>query len=58
MIKCDKCQHKGVCKYEENMNKFEKEIREKQKLLEYQMFGCEINCKHFIEIESRLRGTY
>ena len=58
MAKCDKCQHKGICKHEENMKKYEAEVREKSKLMEYQMFGCEIRCNHFSEEKLALRGSY
>lgn len=47
MSKCEKCKHKGICKHEENMQKFEKEIREKERLLEYKYFHTEVNCEYF-----------
>ena len=48
-MKCDKCRHKGICKYEDNMKKFDEEIKEKSKLLEYQTFQADIRCEHFTD---------
>ena len=58
MAKCDKCVHKEICRHEENMKKYEVEIKEKSKLMEYQMFDCEIRCKRFSEEKMALRGPY
>lgn len=49
MSKCEKCKHKGICKHEENMQKFQKEITEKKKLMEYQTFRVEINCENYLD---------
>lgn len=48
-MKCDRCKHKGICKYEDNMKKYDSEIKEKSKLLEYGIFHAEIICEHFYE---------
>lgn len=49
MAKCDKCKHSGICKNEENMKKYEAEIREKSKLLEYQTFHADIRCDNYFD---------
>lgn len=49
MAKCDKCKHKGICKHEENMKKYEAEIREKSKLLENQTFHADIRCDNYLD---------
>lgn len=46
-MECDTCLHKGICKNEDNMKKFESDIREKQKLLEYQSFEAKIRCLNY-----------
>lgn len=48
MAKCNKCAHKNICKHEENMRRYEAEIKEKSKLLEYQTFHSEIRCDNFL----------
>lgn len=58
MAKCDKCRHEGICKHEENMKKYETEIREKSKLMEFKTFHADIRCENFLENELRLRGPY
>ena len=45
MAKCEKCLHDKVCKNKENMLAFEKEIREKEKLLENKLFHVDIRCE-------------
>ena len=47
MGKCDNCMHKSICKLEKEMNKFEAEIAEKVKLLEYAEFSAKVECKHY-----------
>lgn len=47
-MKCDNCQHKEVCKNHENMKKFESEIREKERLLEFKTFHADIRCNHYL----------
>lgn len=47
MGKCDNCMHKSICKFEKEMNKFEAEIAEKVKLLEYAEFSAKVECKHY-----------
>lgn len=49
MAKCDKCKHQGICKHEENMKKYEAEIREKSKLMEYQTFHADIRCDNYFD---------
>lgn len=48
-MKCEKCKHKGICKYEENMQIFEQEIWEKQKAPGNLYFCVEIKCVHFVD---------
>ena len=55
MSKCDNCTHKNVCKLEKDMQKFEKEIAEKVKLMEYVNFSANIECKHWND--TGIRGT-
>lgn len=47
MSKCDNCMHKNICKHEKEMKKFEIEIAEKVKLLEYTEFSAKVECKHY-----------
>jgi hypothetical protein len=54
-MKCDNCRHKGICKYEDNMKKFDSEIRDKQKLLENNNFRVDIGCKNFDKSEINIR---
>lgn len=54
-MKCDNCKHKGICKYEDNMKKFDAEIKEKSKLLEYELFHVNITCEHFYDGRVNLR---
>lgn len=49
MSKCEKCKHKGICKHEADMQKFEKEIKEKQQLLENKFFHADIRCENFLD---------
>lgn len=51
-MKCDNCQHKEICKYHENMKKFESEIREKERLLENKIFHVDIRCENFFKCEN------
>lgn len=51
MSKCDNCTHKDVCKLEKDMQKFEKEIAEKAKLMEYANFSAKVECKHYRHAE-------
>lgn len=55
-MKCDKCKHKGICKHEDNMKKYDSEIKEKSKLLEYEIFHAEIRCEHFYDGKVNLSG--
>lgn len=57
MAKCDKCKHKGICKHEENMKKYEAEIREKSKLLENQTFHADIRCDNYFNDKLELMPT-
>lgn len=45
-MKCDDCMHKGICKLEEDMNKFESEIIEKVNSVGNEFF-VEVKCKHY-----------
>ena len=45
-MKCDDCMHKGICKLEEDMNKFESEIIEKVNSVGHE-FLVEVKCKHY-----------
>ena len=47
-MKCDNCQHREICKNHDNMKKFESEIREKERLLEYKTFHADIRCDHYV----------
>ena len=47
MGNCSKCKHKGVCKYESDMQKFQEEIADKNRILEYQNFKTTIQCNFF-----------
>lgn len=49
MSKCERCVHKNICKHEKEMKKFEAEIVEKTKLIEYAEFTAKVECKHYCE---------
>ena len=54
-MKCNDCNHNEICKYYENMKKFESEIREKEKLLEYNTFHADIKCDHYSKAATLIR---
>ena len=56
MSKCDNCMHKSICEFEKEMNKFEAEIAEKVKLLEYAEFFAKVECKHYKMAENLTRA--
>lgn len=56
MSKCDNCMHKVICIHEKEMKKFEAEIAEKMKLLEYAEFSAKVECKHYRIGECLTRG--
>ncbi|MGL6197802.1 MAG: hypothetical protein ACRC3H_02595 [Lachnospiraceae bacterium] len=43
---CNSCEHEKVCKYSENMEKFEREIGEITSRYEFEMFETTVNCKN------------
>lgn len=49
MTGCDKCNHKGICKNEENMEKLVKTCKEALKIDGFEEFSVEVKCKHFYE---------
>ena len=49
MSKCERYVHKNICKHEKEMKKFEAEIVEKTKLIEYAEFTAKVECKHYCE---------
>lgn len=49
MIKCDNCKHKGICKYEENMDKMVDACEKITKENGFSEFIIEVKCKHFYE---------
>lgn len=55
-MKCDSCVHKGICRFEDDMKKFDSEIRDKTKLIEYKSFRVEIGCHHFDKAEPIIRA--
>lgn len=52
MSKCEKCTHLEVCKSVEKMKKFETEIAEKMRLLEYAGFSAKVDCKYYHATEA------
>ncbi len=46
-MKCDNCIHEDICKHHKNMEKFESEIREKERLLENKTFHADIRCDNY-----------
>ena len=45
--KCKTCNHRGVCAFSKDFEKFCDEIKEKCKLLEYQHFTADVGCGFF-----------
>lgn len=46
--KCSSFLHRGVCAFSKEFEKFNEEIKEKNKLLEYQHFTVNTNCGFYI----------
>lgn len=46
-MKCVNCIHENICIHRVNMKKFEREIREKEGLLENKCFHADIRCDNF-----------
>lgn len=49
MGKCERCKHKSVCKHTTDMEKLQKELADKNKLMEYSAFKIEIQCKNYFD---------
>lgn len=44
---CNNCIHEDICIWHGHMEKFESEIRDKERLLENKCFHAEIRCDNF-----------
>lgn len=46
-VLCSTCSHKGICKYEKDMEGFCKSIDDVCRLMEYSAFRADIKCRSF-----------
>lgn len=46
-MKCDNCIHGDICIWHGHMEKFESEIRDKEKLMENKPFHADIRCDNY-----------
>lgn len=46
---CDNCQHNRVCKHEDDMRKFDNEIKKMLEQKEYKTFGTELKCNDYFD---------
>ena len=50
-MKCDTCIHEEICMWHGRMETFEREIRDKEKLMENKHFHADIRCDNYSKKE-------
>lgn len=55
--KCASCVHEEVCRYKENMMKFEDHIKEQTNLMEFSNFSADVKCNNFKSKTTKEEGV-